>query len=215
MNAIQQLAQNTLRTGGLASAATTLAAAVCGLIEERNAVAPLNSVSHIAWGDRAGRQERPSWKYTLTGLALNTAAVTSWAALYELLFGGAGAVQSRHAIGSGKRGRVSTPALSMSRLVAKSLIGGAAISGLAYVTDYKLVPAWLTPGFEKRLSNRSLLGIYTALALGLGLGGLLSESSPPAPPASRAKRPAAKGCNSHISMPHSTNSAQLVSVSMR
>lgn len=80
----------------------------------------------------------------------------------------------------------------MSRVIAKSLIGGAAVSGLAYVTDYKLVPAWLTPGFEKRLSNRSLLGIYAALALGLalglGLGGLLSESSAPEPPASRAKR---------------------------
>jgi hypothetical protein len=192
MNAFQQLAQNTLRTGGLASAATTLAAAVCGLIEDRNAVAPLNSVSHIAWGDRASRQERPSWKYTLTGLALNTAAVTSWAALYELFFGGAGAVQSGAANSNGKRSHASKASHSMSRVITRSLIGGAAISGLAYVTDYKLVPAWLTPGFEKRLSNRSLLGIYAALALGLGLGGLLSESSPPAASTSRAKRPAAK-----------------------
>ncbi len=189
MNEWQQLAQNTMRTGGLASAATTLAAAVCGLIEERNAVAPLNSVSHIAWGDRASRQERPSWKYTLTGLALNTAAVTSWAALYELFFGGAGAARSSGAIGIGKRLRANKPAHSMSRVVAKSLVGGAVISGLAYVTDYKLVPARLTPGFEKRLSNRSLLGIYAALALGLGLGGLLSEAPQPPQRASRVKRP--------------------------
>ena len=191
MNVFQQLAQNTMRTGGLASAATTIAAAVCGLIEERNAVAPLNSVSHIAWGDRASRQKRPSWKYTLTGLALNTAAVTSWAALYELFFGRAGAAQSSGAVGNGKRARASKPAHSMSRVVAKSLVGGAVISGLAYVTDYKLVPAWLTPGFDKRLSNRSLLGIYAALALGLGLGGLLSEAPQPQR-ASRVKRPTAR-----------------------
>ena len=80
----------------------------------------------------------------------------------------------------------------MSRVVAKSLVGGVVISGLAYVTDYKLVPAWMTPGFEKRLSNRSLLGIYAALALGLGLGGLLSEAPQPPQQASRVKRPTAR-----------------------
>jgi len=188
MNAWQQLAQNTLRTGGVASAATTLAAAVCGVIEERNAVAPLNSVSHIAWGDRAARQESASWKYTLTGLALNSAAVTSWATLHELFFG-----QGSHALdASSNQSKRTAPVQAMTRVVAKSLLGGAVISSLAYVTDYKLVPAWLTPGFEKRLSNRSLLGIYVSLALGLALGGLLGQSPQPLPPATRAKRPAAK-----------------------
>jgi hypothetical protein len=33
-----------------------------------------------------------------------------------------------------------------------------------------LVPERLTPGFEKRLSNKSLLAIYGTLAVGLGLG---------------------------------------------
>jgi hypothetical protein len=184
MNAWQQLAQNSLRTGGVASAATTLAAAVCGVIEERNAVAPLNSVSHIAWGDRAGRQESPSWKYTLTGLVLNTAAVTSWAALHELFFGRG--TNSEDALSNDSRG--TAPAPSMTRVVAKSLIGGAVISGLAYVTDYKLVPKRFTPGFEKRLSNRSLLGIYVSLALGLGLGGLLGRGTRPSPPPQRLNR---------------------------
>lgn len=43
----------------------------------------------------------------------------------------------------------------------------AATSGLAYVTDYHVVPRRLTPGFELRLSGRSLAAIYLALGLGL------------------------------------------------
>ena len=43
----------------------------------------------------------------------------------------------------------------------------AATAGLAYVTDYHVVPKRLTPGFELRLSKRSLATIYVALALGL------------------------------------------------
>ena len=43
----------------------------------------------------------------------------------------------------------------------------AATTGLAYVTDYHVVPKRLTPGFELRLSKSSLATIYVALALGL------------------------------------------------
>jgi hypothetical protein len=41
------------------------------------------------------------------------------------------------------------------------------------VTDYKVVPERLTPGFELRLSNKSLGVVYGALAAGLVVGGLL------------------------------------------
>ena len=57
------------------------------------------------------------------------------------------------------------------RTMARSLIAGVATAGIAYVVDFYVVPKWLTPGFEKRLSNRSLLGIYAALAAGLMIGG--------------------------------------------
>ena len=43
----------------------------------------------------------------------------------------------------------------------------AATTGIAYITDYHLVPKRLTPGFELRLSKSSLATIYVALALGL------------------------------------------------
>ena len=154
MTASSTLLQNTLQTGAAATAATTLATAICGELEEGNAIAPLNAVSHIAWGDKAAAQDEASWKYTATGIALNSAAVTSWAGIFETFFGKA--VDDRD--------------------LGRALMGGAAVSALAFVTDYYLVPKRLTPGFEKRLSNQSLLGIYSALALSLALGRMSQTS---------------------------------------
>lgn len=145
-----QLLQDSLCTGMVAGAASTLAAAACGEMENGNAIAPLNAMSHIAWGEEAAMRSEASWKYTATGVALALGATTSWASLHELFFGR-----------SADEGDV-----------AETFLGGAFVSALAYVTDYHIVPAWLTPGFEKRLSDRSLLGIYTALALGLAVGSL-------------------------------------------
>ncbi len=153
MSDLGQFTKNTLRTGALAAVATTAAVAACGECEDGNAVAPVNAVSHIAFGDEAAAQDSASMKYTATGLALNAAAVTSWAALYELLFRD----HDKADLGD-------------------SLIRGAVVSALAYVTDYHVVPDRLTPGFEKRLSNRSLLAVYVTLAAALGLGGYLGES---------------------------------------
>lgn len=145
--------QQALRTGAVASTATTAAVAAFGEFETGNAIAPLNAVSHIAWGDRAAKQNDASLQYTATGLALNTVAVTSWAVIYEALFGS-----------TAKRGDV-----------IGAVAGGSLVSAIAYATDYHLVPERLTPGFEKRLSNRSLLGVYTTLALGLAFGSLMQR----------------------------------------
>ena len=145
-----EIAANSLWTGAVATAATTATAAICGRIENRSALAPINAVSHIVWGDRAARHSESSVKYTVPGLLLNAAAVTSWAAVQELLFG--------------RRKR---------RSVGAAVAEGAAVSALAYVTDYHAVPDRLTPGFEKRLSNKSLATIYGVLALSLGVGALM------------------------------------------
>ena len=87
----------TFRTAGPATAATTIAVAACGRVEDGNATAPVNAISHILWGDEAARQETLSTRYTVPGIALNSAAIVSWAAIYELGFG-------RHA----RQGDVST-----------------------------------------------------------------------------------------------------------
>ena len=49
----------------------------------------------------------------------------------------------------------------------------------AYFIDYKVVPKQLTPGIEKRLSHRSVLLAYAALALGLALSPVWNK--PPRP----------------------------------
>jgi hypothetical protein len=151
MSRLEQLAEDTLLTGAVATAATTLAVSALGQLEDGEPIAPINSVSHIAWGDEAAKHEEASVKYTLTGALLNAAAVIGWAGIHELAVWRLGARRSQ----------------------AASLAVGAAVAGLAYVTDYHIVPRRLTPGFEKRLSNRSLAAVYGVLAVSLGVGTLL------------------------------------------
>ncbi len=151
MTDYSKLVEHTLFTGVAATAATTLAVSICGALEEGNAIAPINAVSHIAWADKAAHQTDASWQYTAVGLALNAAAVTSWAGVYEVFCG----------------------RTADRKDIAGALLGGALVSAVAYVTDYHVVPRRLTPGFEKRLSNRSLFGVYTALALSLAAGSLV------------------------------------------
>lgn len=144
---------NALVIGKWAAFATSSAIMALGAREKRQPIAPLNAVSHIAWGDEAYEQLAPSVKYTFTGLALNAAATVSWAVALEALCG-------RFA----RRDAVSAVA------------AGAAISSLAYVVDYHVVPERLRPGFEKHLSNRALFGIYLVLALSLAGGALAGKN---------------------------------------
>jgi hypothetical protein len=132
------------------AASTTLATvALCGHIEDGDAVSPINAISHIVWGDEAYTQRDLSLKYTATGALINDVSVWSWALLHEWLFGKAQ-----------DEGNIK-----------KSLFGGVLISLLAYVVDYHFVPKRLKPGFERHLQPKSLLVIYAVLALTLGLGG--------------------------------------------
>lgn len=154
MTTWQEFAIDSARTGAIATAATAATAAACGGLESGQAAAPLNAISHIVWGKRAAQQNAPSWKYTFTGLATHAAAVTSWAAIHEFFAHRAAA-----------RGETSTVLLSA--------IG---VSALAYLVDYRIVPDRFTPGFEKRLSQRSLLGVYSVLAGALAVGSLLRSA---------------------------------------
>lgn len=145
----------TLMSGTLAGLATAATAALAGRRETHSYAAPLNATSHIAWGNVAAIQDRPSLKYTLTGFLLNYAATTFWAAIYEKL--------------AAPRAGVGEPSML------RPLLGAAAVTAGAYVTDYYLVPQRFTPGFEMRLSGRSLAAIYGVLALGLAARALLQR----------------------------------------
>ena len=132
---------------GLAAGAATTA--VLALFGRRagDTAGPINAVSHILYGDEAADQHGISAKYTLPGALLNTAAVLSWAAVQAFVFG------SR-----------------------RSWLAGPAVSALAYVTDYHVVPRRLTPGFEKRLGPLGMAAVYGVLGLSLALGSRASRA---------------------------------------
>jgi hypothetical protein len=152
MNSWNTALRSSVRIGGLTGLATAVTAALCGWRESNNAVAPLNAISHIVWGEEATAQEQVSAKYTATGLVLNISAMFGWAFVFAAIFGGR----------------------QKSNRAAVSLSGGVLVSILAYIVDYHVVPKRLTPGIEARLSARSLLAVYSVLALSLGLGGLMT-----------------------------------------
>lgn len=138
-------------TGAVAAGTTTLSIALAGRRDSGSAVAPINATSHIAWGESAGRVEKIDAKHTLVGAALNVGACMFWATFFERWFG--------RAVARGDIG--------------KAMLGGAAVAATAYVIDYHVVPKRLTPGWESRISPRSLATTYAVFALTLPLAGLL------------------------------------------
>jgi hypothetical protein len=133
-----------LVAGASASAATAATVALASVAETGSPWPALNAISRMVRGNHAPWRSEASWKYTGTGALLNTAAVFSWAAVYAVL--------------RGPRTRTD---------YARALTAGVATSALAYVVDYHVVPDRFTPGFEKRLPDRSLGLIYAVLAVGL------------------------------------------------
>jgi hypothetical protein len=121
-----------------------------GALEGGSAVAPVNASTHFVFGREAENSVDVDLRHTPLGLLTNALACIFWAAVYETAFGAAA-----------NRGET-----------AKAFLGGAAVAGLAYITDYHIVPRRLSPGWEAHLSKRSLLLAYTALALSLPLRGL-------------------------------------------
>lgn len=126
--------------------------ALAGHIEDSDALSPLNAISHIVWGDEAFKERELSLKYTGTGLLLNEVSVSLWAYLHEWLF-----ARAR------QEGRGTVCAL-----------GAVGISIVAYLADYHFVPERFKPGFERHLQPKSLLLIYSILALSLMAGDLLT-----------------------------------------
>ncbi|MEC4721464.1 hypothetical protein RY831_20060 [Noviherbaspirillum sp. CPCC 100848] len=147
--------QRTLISGTVSGVATALAASVAGKRDAESYAAPLNATSHILWGDEAAQHDEPSLKYTVTGFLLTHASAIFWASIYEKWFA------PREEDGN------ASPL--------QPLIGAAVVTAGAYVTDYYLVPRRFTPGYEKRVSGKSLTAIYGVLALGLAARALMAR----------------------------------------
>lgn len=141
-----------LVSGTAAAAGAALVAALAGRRQTGSYAAPLNATSHVLWGEDATWRNRPTFKYTGVGLLLTHGAGLFWAGIYEKLFG--------------------RPAAARPSPLA-ALTGAALVSAGAYLTDYHLVPKRFTPGYERRVSDKALAGIFAALAIGLAARDLL------------------------------------------
>jgi hypothetical protein len=139
-----------LTDGSLAGVLTTAAVALLGRRETGSAAAPINATSHVLYGDEAGTVDAVDLKHTLPGLLINTGAGIFWAFLRELVLD-----------------RAQRPGR------AKSAVASAAPAGLAYAVDYHLIPRRLTPGWELRVSRKSVALGFVALGLGLAVAELV------------------------------------------
>ena len=59
------------------------------------------------------------------------------------------------------------PAEPSLKPIVEPILDAAAVTAGAYLIDYHLIPKRFTPGFEKRLSGKSLAAVFVALAVGL------------------------------------------------
>lgn len=151
--------KHVVKAANVATAATTLITGFLGKLQTGSAAAPLNATSHIAWGDKAAKEDEADAKHTAVGAGLNAAAMYAWSAVLEGAFG----KWVRRAEQDG-----TSPLL-------RAAVAGASVSALAYVTDYYVVPKRFTPGFEKRLSPWALATTYGVLAASLAVGSLWAQ----------------------------------------
>jgi hypothetical protein len=143
-----------LLAGGLAAAVLSgLVLAWRGRAETGSAAAPINAPSQWLHGREALQQDDVSWRHTALGALVHGASSMLWAGLYELLR------ERREQHGSTGAGA--------------ALADAAAVTAVAAVVDFKLVPDRLSPGFQHRLSRPAVVLAYAGFAAGLLLANRL------------------------------------------
>lgn len=143
-------------SGSLASLTSTGTLLVAGIHDCGSAFAPVNAVSHWIWHERALRQDSRSLRYSAVGYLIHHAASLFWAVGFETIAACAGSPETR----------------------GRALARAAGVSSLACAVDLCCIPQRLTPGFERRLSKASLVGVYVSFGLGLALRALLRDEPP-------------------------------------
>lgn len=139
--------------GGIASVLSSVMLVARGKRDAGTGTAPLNAPSHWLFGREALRANRPSWRHTFNGLLIHHGSSLFWGLVYSGLL---------HRLRKQARAEGSW---------AQPALGAIGITALAAWVDLRLVPERLTPGFEHRLSNKSLVLVYGAFAVGMALGG--------------------------------------------
>jgi hypothetical protein len=134
-------------SGSVASLLSTFALAVCGKAEQGDPFLPLNGPSQWIFGRNAPYRSGFCLPHTPVGYLIHHSMSVFWALFFEKWMG---------------------PKRQSS--VMKALPQAAATAALACFVDYRLTPKRLTPGFEKKLSRKSLAIVYAAFAIGLAAG---------------------------------------------
>lgn len=138
--------------GALAGLASTVVLAWRGRAENGSAIGTINAPSHWIWGEAALKENRPSWRHTGLGSLIHHGSAVMWGVLYSRF------VRRRQ------------PAPSPLH----EMRDAAAATAVAAVVDLVLTPQRLTPGFERKLSVRGTVLVYSAFAIGLALGSRLA-----------------------------------------
>lgn len=141
-----------LVSGTAASLASTAALLLLSKLEAKTALSAQNAVSHWVWGERAKERHALSVRYTLLGYAIHHASSVFWGVIYE------------HYL---KRAEPLPLPLELARALA--------FAALANFVDYRLTPQRLKPGFERHLSTKSLVIVYSAFAVGIATGHVLQR----------------------------------------
>ena len=149
----KQVVSKGMVPGALASITSTLALALRARQESGSMFGGANAVSHWLWGDKAFARDEPSLKYTLVGYAIHHASSLFWAVIFEQV---AAKVLDRKSVG------VTTAA-------------AAATAAVACFVDYNMTPQRLHPGYEERVSKKSLALVYGAFAIGLAAGAYVNH----------------------------------------
>lgn len=136
---ITQSLSRGFKTGLVLAAATNAVIMLASNKENGSPWAALNCVAHIVDGDDKEQPEDYAPRESRIGILVNGTAMSAWGVLYE-------------------------GALLVTRTKSSPLTALLAV-GAAWVIDYRIVPKRYTPGIEKRLSQRSVLLSYTAMAV--------------------------------------------------
>lgn len=139
-----------LRTGAVASVASTLALMAAGHGQARDWAAPTNATSQWIWGGQALRADGGSLRHTLTGYLIHHGASVFWAVLYA----------------------AGTERLPVRQRPGAAIAAGLATAAIACVADYRLTPHRFTPGFEQRISRGALALVYGVFGLSIALASL-------------------------------------------
>ncbi len=127
------------------SFSTTAVLALVAQWQSRHPVRVVNSTSHWWLGDEGARTAAVDARHTVTGFAIHSAASLLWAAVFE-------AVRE-----TGPRRPLWTDAV--------------ALSALAALVDYAIVPRRLTPGWEKVVTPGGIACAYATMAISLVICG--------------------------------------------